>query len=286
MAELLLKVDEGANYADGDCLCAFSDRHIRCAHAEMICHPKRSQRSPRGMLVKGSLAWHWMRRTREFRFERLSKTEMVRINQATNERVRFGPESIDLRLYLKRRRENKDHQLFTDGQTVVWFGGRSDFSAVRINTIWEQIDKQTPWNLTRQRFQLWPMGRLDIRHHLAIRSEAITEKQVRDFTEPLYRTNDNGEFAWRIGKEIGFSAAIDDPPDDRNDWRLIVARKRRRRIAWRELLGDISETETRIRDRRQVIGHEINDEDGIRYTSKTQTLQQLTRIRKKAAITR
>lgn len=285
MAEVLIKVDSGSSYEDGDCLCAFSDRHIACVHAERICHPKRAQRSPNGMLVSGSLAWHFQRRTREFRFERLSKTEMVRINQATGERERFGPESIDLRLYLKRRRENKHHQLFTDGQTVVWFGGRSDFSAVRINAVWKQIASQTPWNLTRQRFQLWPMGRLDIRHHLAIRSEAITEKQVRDFTEPLYRTNDNGEFAWRIGKEIGFSATVDDPPDDRNDWRLIVARKRRRRIAWRELLGDLSETETRIRDREQVIGHEINDEDGIRYTSKTQTLQQLTRIQKKGAIT-
>ena len=37
MAELALKVNAGANYADGDIIAAFNDRRIRCTHAQHIC---------------------------------------------------------------------------------------------------------------------------------------------------------------------------------------------------------------------------------------------------------
>lgn len=286
MAELLLKVDDGSEYADGDCLCAFSDRHIKCVHAESICHPRRAQRTNSGMLLKGSLAWHWARATSQYRFERLSKTEVMRIEQGTGVRERFGPESIDVRQFIRRRKRNPNHQLFTDGDTVIWFGGRSDFSGQRVDAVWREISRVTPWSLSRERFNLWPMGRLDIRHHLAIRTDAITDRQVQDFTEPLYRTNDNGEFAWRLDNEIQHTDSIRTEPDDRQGWEPIIAKKRRRRIAWRDLLSDLGEVESRIRDRSQAVGHEIDDGDGVRYTSKAQTLQQLTRIRKKGAITR
>lgn len=40
MAELVLKIGDGANYEDRDVLAAFNRRRIRCCHAEMICRPR------------------------------------------------------------------------------------------------------------------------------------------------------------------------------------------------------------------------------------------------------
>jgi len=288
MAELLLKINDGANYEDGDCLCAFSDRHIACVHSQMICSPKKAKRNASGLLEQGSLTWHWMRETYQYLFRRVSASEIVRIDRATNERERFGPEAIDVRLFIRRRKRQERHLLFGEDGREVWFGGRSDFSAPILQRIWNKIEQDTPHRRNDARRSLWPMGRLDIRSHLAVRTDAITEKQVADFTEPQYEVDDSGDFVWDLleGEEVKESqstASMETPPDERPGWRLAIAQKRRRKIVWRELLADIAETESKVRDPNEPIGHEIDEPEGRRYTSKSQINQRLTKINKKAA---
>ena len=291
MAELLLKIGDGANYEDGDCLCAFSDRHIACVHAQMICHPKRATRNSSGLIQPKTLIAAYMREVMEYRFERVSASQVRRVNQRTNEREVFGPSEIDVRLFLRRRQRKPDHMIFGEDGREIWFGGRSDVSQATMNRVWNIIERRSSRRRSNSRFSLWPMGRLDIRHHLALRTNAITEKQAQDFTEPQYEVDDNGEFVWALeGPDgvigAGTSTDIAVRPVERKGWRLAVAAKRRRKIQWRDVLADIAEQQVDIEDPAKPIGEEQDDEEDQgrkRYTSKEQPLQRLTRIRRKAA---
>lgn len=283
MAEVLLKVGDGANYQDGDVLCAFNNRRIQAVHAAELCNPKHAQRLNGGLLMADSLAWYWMIESYQYRFVRISKTEVLRIDQHTGERERFGPKHIDVRQFLRRRRQNANHSIFSDGPRVIWFGGKVNTSAATTSRIWQHIEQRSPFKRQQTRFGLWPMGRLDIRHHLALRVDDLTEKQARSFTEPQFETDDNGAFVWELETgERGKSDNEETEPDTRPGWRLVKVAKRRRRIRWRELLGDLKRTETAVMDPSVEVGHTIEENGRTRYTSLTQRLQQHDRVRRKA----
>lgn len=286
MAELLIKIGDGANYTDGDVLCAFSDRHIACVHAQMICHKDRSQRNGSGWIVRGELSETLLAETMQYRFERISATEVRRVEQATNQSEIFGPSHIDVRQYLVRRRKHAKNLIFGEDGSEVWYGGRTDYTMPTVRKVWNKIERDTPNRLRDEKHSLWSMGRMDIRHHLAIRTVAITEKDVADFTEPQYEVDDNGNFVWDLNDgdqvtESGTTTAIDSPPDDRPGWQIAVASKRRQKIAIADILGDIAEAESDVRDAAKAIGQEINENGAMRYTSKVQPSQAKARINKK-----
>ena len=78
------------------------------------------------------------------------------------------------------------------------------------------------------------------------------------------------------------SGTGEDPPTPDRKWQRKVLRKRRRQIAWRELLGDLGESSARIEDRREIIGDvDLARGEGHQYRSKNQLEQPLTRIKKK-----
>ena len=79
MAELAIKVGSGANYKDGDILCAFNSRRIRCTHAQHICHVKQAGGGIGGLRDNAHVARDWFEHTHQYRFERVSRTEIKRI---------------------------------------------------------------------------------------------------------------------------------------------------------------------------------------------------------------
>lgn len=291
MAELLIKIDDGANYADGDCICAFSDHRIGCTQAEMICRPRPSDRNASGLLLLSSLSSLWMRSVMQYRFERISPTQIRQIDQHTDTATIFGRESIDVRLFVRRRKRTQKHMLFGEDGAEVWFGGRMNLSRPTINRVWQGIELRTQHRKTSDRFRFWPMGRMDIRSHLAVRVDDLTDKEVEDFTEPQYTVDDNGDFIWELSDDAVIvdtksTPAIDTPPDERTGWQVAIAKKRRRNIRWADLLADINEQPEKVRDKNHPVGHEINENGVMRYTSKTQPDQRKTRVEKKQPQTR
>lgn len=290
MAEVVIKVDPGGNYENGDVLAAFSDRHIACVHAQRICKPRPGQRNSDRRLRIGSLPFYYMSRVSQYRFERVGATEVDRYEIGTaNDPVRFGPADMDVRFFLRRRLRKTDNLIFGPKGQEVWFGGRSDFSEAATRAVWDQIEANTGIRRTVARWQLWPMGRLDIRSHLALRMESFTDAQVRSLVEPQYAVDGNGDFIWRTPEgDRGTSTSENTPPDDR-DWSLVKVAKRRRKANWLETLASVGATESEVRDKLQPIGDEIDDtcvdETTIRrrYTSKPQSEQIYDLVTRKAA---
>ena len=78
MAELLLKVDDGSNYEDGDVLCAFNRRRIRWCHAQHLTTIRYDVFNGDGLRPVGSLAQKALELTKQYRFRRISRTEVRR----------------------------------------------------------------------------------------------------------------------------------------------------------------------------------------------------------------
>lgn len=289
MAEVIIKIDPSSNYENGDVLAAFSDRHVANVHAQRICKPRPEQRNSDGRLQIGTLPFHYMSRVSQYRFERVGPVEVDRYEIGTaNDPVRFGPADMDVRFFLRRRLRKSDNLIFGPKGQEVWFGGRTDFSAAATQAVWEQIEANSGIRQNVARWQLWPMGRLDIRSHLALRMESFAEWQVRSLVEPQYAVDDNGDFIWRTRDgDRGISTNENTPPDDR-DWSLVTVAKRRRKADWLTTLEAVGATEQQVKDKAEPVGDEIDDTDvdeqtiKRRYTSKPQPEQIYDLVTRKA----
>ena len=290
MAEILLKVDPGSSYKDGDVLAAFSDRHIACVHAQRICKPRPRHRNSDGRIKTGSLPYRYMNRVSQYRFERVSATEVDRYEIGTeNAPERFDASSMDVVFFLRRRMRNAGNLIFGAEGSEVWFGGQSDFSAAAVQAIWQGIEARTGIRRNVARWRLWPMGKQDIRSHLALRMESFTDNQVRSLVEPQYAVDDNGDFIWRTPEgDRGTSTSELIAPDER-DWSLVKVAKRRRKANWLTTLAALGKQATEVRNKSAPIGDEIDDTDvdevtiKRRYTSLPQIKQLQSLIARKSA---
>ena len=84
--ELLLKVGSNGpdpEYQDGDVVCAFNERRILCCHAEMICHVQKVELNSEGLNPEDCLTRWMLEQFSQFKFERVSDTEVKRTNTLT-----------------------------------------------------------------------------------------------------------------------------------------------------------------------------------------------------------
>ncbi len=166
MAELALKIAPGANYADGDILCAFNSRAIRCVHAQHICHVKQAGGGIGGLRDNAHVARDWFEHTHQYCFERVSRTEIRRILLSDTSEVLIDgtPKLIDGRMqhidverYVNRRMLHNGHKMFGTPGREVWYGGRKDVSDANLNLVWDAIETKTPKGAPGQwvRTSLW-----------------------------------------------------------------------------------------------------------------------------------
>jgi hypothetical protein len=249
MAELLLKVGVGTNFADGDVLCAFNRRRIRCCHAQHHCHFRKAPRNDSGLIVVSALARDWFEATHQYRFERVSAEQVKRVVIATSEEELFGPlpnargEHIDVRRFLARRKLNPLHRIFGEDGMEYWYGGRIDMSHTKLDLVWNAIETKTL--LREAAYRRWPMGERDLRSHLAI--------AVDDFDDVA-------------------AAALESPEID-DDGRTVL-RKRLHRIDWEARLSLDSTTRDAIRDRNQT----VDIREATTFT-RSVVVEQKTRVR-------
>lgn len=203
MAELLLKVGDGAGYLDGDILCAFSRLRIRCVHAEHICHIKHTRTTSEGLRPINSLAAKFLEATQQYKTRRIGKAAVERVNLFTGD-----VEELDfphLEEYLRRRLLHERHRIFGRKGREVWFGGESRVTHTVMDNVWNAIETDTPHREATHR--RWPLGRMDKRHHLAIAVDDFDETVAKELIAPEVDERTN-EVALRRKRLVDFRSRL------------------------------------------------------------------------------
>jgi hypothetical protein len=227
MAELVLMVgshkpgDETA-YQDGDILCAFNDKRIKSVHAQHIAHPARWDKNGDGYLDLNSLPYKVLNRIYQYRFERLSKTEVQRITIATSE-VEDVSDQMDVDLFIRRRRPawlgagQRGLALFSAPGAEVWFGGKVDWSGV--DNVWDDIEADTDKRKADHTY--FPLTDTELGNFLGLAVDDMSDEAAADLVAPEME----GE-----GEEI------------------TTVKKRKNMVSWKDIAelsgGSIAEIET------------------------------------------
>lgn len=286
MAELLLKVGAGANYEDGDCLCAFNQRRIKACHAEHVCHYQWAGFTSEGLRPDQSLARKMLDRVYTYRFERVGPHQVRRIKSDymgnVVEETLHGPPEIDVEQYVRRRKKHAKHRIFGRDGAEVWHGGSSDMSVAAIDTVWVDIQTDSDHRTQSggcphcgQDHSLWAMGRLDVRHHLAVQVNELTDEETHAMVTPH-----NAEF--RPGQPVRDPDGGIITPSFSNDrqWEHPTGKwvyeqeedgtvrvefgKRNIKIDWKaEALPRIGKTEQQVSNKDELVGreHTLNNLD-------------------------
>jgi len=242
MAEIALKIDDGANYIDGDVLCAFNSRRIRCVHAEHLTSPRQAGFTKDGLRPAGSLARQALEHTRQYRFDRLSKYVVRRTNlrDGKNEELSNTPnakgEHMDVPLFLKRRKEHPRHSIFGLEGQEFWYGGRTYVANDDLDKVWLEIEARTPEREVN--YTLWPAGSEDLKVHLFVAVDDFLDAVAEELVEPEMR--DTGEV------EEGMSGEEPTPI-------MEMVKRRKHNVEWEKLTGiDVSKA-VEVRNKTQSI---------------------------------
>ncbi len=217
MAELALKIGPGANYLDGDILAAFNSRFIRCVHAQHICHVKLAGGGIGGLRDNAHVARDWFEHTHQYRFERVSQTEIKRILlsdmsevliDGTPKLIDGKMQHMDVERYVNRRMLHNRHKMFGTTGVEVWYGGRTDVSDAKLDLVWNAIETKTAFQ--EADFPLWPAGNKDLISHLFVTVDDFDEAEASDLVSPELDLTD---------------------PDN-----PITVKKRRRHMDWRDVI--------------------------------------------------
>lgn len=251
MAEILLKIQPGAGYEDGDILCAFNRRRTRQCHAERICHPWKNGIGKSGLRPSNGPAEAMLAAVSQYRFDRVSQYEVLRTDLITGEQELFSKtpnkrgEAIDVEQWVARRLREKapdggpKASVFGEPGRERWYGGRTDTSDAVLDKVWQSVAEKTGRLESEDEFQLWPMGRLDIRRHLAVRTTDFSDEEAELLVQPLIELDGKGE-----------PVLVDDQPKQ--------LAKRRINCYWRaELLDDMKATAADVLDQDKPIGADV-----------------------------
>ena len=193
MAEFLLKVGSGRppsnkKFEDGDVVASFNNRQIRQVHSEHICHVNQFGFKDDG-LRPDSLAKTNLEITRKYRFERISQTQVNRINIVTleSETISDVPnargEYIDVGLFIRRKLLHPKHLIFGTPGSEVWYGGFTDYSNAKLDLVWQAIEAQT--SNREIDFTLFLLGIQDKKSFLALRVDDFTDSESIQYTTPV-----------------------------------------------------------------------------------------------------
>lgn len=182
MPEILLKVGTvgpDPAYQDQDPIIVITDRAIGCRHLDTLCHilahPSRSD----GRRIRGTLAERWQARQYRYRFERVSLTEVMRVDQITgavdilSNTPNDKREAIDVATYIQNRLAHERHRIFGVPGAEVWYGGQIRRTDSIVSGMWTEIEGTT--SLRRDNYRLFPWGELDLRSHLVLELDEATD---------------------------------------------------------------------------------------------------------------
>ena len=169
----------------------------------------------------------WFEATHQYRFERISKTEMkrIRLSDMSEEIFNATPRQVDgkmqhanVELYISRRLAHGRHKIFGTPGAEVWYGGRTDVSNAKLDLVWTAIEAKTAH--LEADFPRWPAGNRDLISHLFITVDDFSEKEASDLVSPELDLTDpdnpitvkkrSRHMDWRDEIDSGEHAAIED----------------------------------------------------------------------------
>lgn len=203
MAELVLKINPGSGYDDGDVLCAFNRRRIRCVHAGHICLPKFGSRlkdmDGNGIMPPGHLSQDWCEATHETRVERLSKFEaqLVRLSDGATIRFesdkpfeQFDGRTVHMQIpeFFARKRKAQQFPVFGVYGREVVYGGRLNFSDKALDSVWLKIEEKAGKRDTDEEHTLWPAGTQELKSHLFLPVAEFDDSESESLVASQYDT--------------------------------------------------------------------------------------------------
>lgn len=203
------------HYQDGDIVAATNDRKTLAAHAATICHHKHTPLNADGLRDTNSLAYVYLENTMSIRWERVNSRQVRRTVIATgdSEIQDMGFDgAVDL--YLSRITRPAGFRVFGPRSAAIWYSGAQDYSLAKTTAIWDAIETHTP--LLRADHMRWNWTENEKKHFLVLPVIALRDEIVSRVVANEYNTDD---------RQPGFTS----------DSEILVARKRRSKVNWREL---------------------------------------------------
>ena len=219
-AQLVLIVGSNSTYQDGDILHAFNRRRIRHVHADNICHVQHLAFNGDGLNPLDSLPEHFQKSIYQYKFERISATEVRRTDLDTLDELVFSaaPISVDghmehmnVELFVQRRRVHPRHRIFGTNGSEVWYGGRTNAAWDRLSIVWGEIEARTANR--EENFTKYPLSERTLKRHLVIYTNDFDDAMRMDLESPLQEKID--------------------PGDEFSQWRTLS--KRKSWVTWRDL---------------------------------------------------
>ena len=266
MAELALKVGDSSAYTDGDVLCAFSQRSIRCTHAQDVCFPMAGTHldlTAEGLWANDSPAEVFEANAKETKIERLTASR-ARLTSGVFS-VEFDSNTpfvdhkgktvqMDIAQFFSRKLKTlrsagrAGQPIFGAPGQEVCYGGSTNLTDSALDAIWLAVEAQTPHR--EATLDLWPAGAQDLKSCLCVSVADFTDDEASALVRPQMLTDANGEQVWEYE---GVQQSGVDPPGP--EWTAGIAAKRNVVSDWKQpaVLTQLGVTESAVRDRAQNI---------------------------------
>jgi hypothetical protein len=202
VAEILLKSVPSGAVKDGDIIAAINDRSILLTHATRICK-QNAARMRNGNLATGTLLHKFYEHTSEYRFERISKDEVRRVDIKTLDEVVFSKtpklidyleQRIDVEIYLRHAKTANNLFIFGNEGSEIWYGGTKDYSLETLDKLWGGIE--TGSGLLKSDHQKWEYTPHEKRGFFAFSVDDFDDETAAEYiavkpktTERKYRLN-------------------------------------------------------------------------------------------------
>lgn len=249
MAEIILKIGNSSLWDDGDVVEAVNNKITSATHAEMLADPRKEGFNSDGLRPTG-LGKAYLDCIYQYRFERVSKTEVLRLeldntgNDVLDSGEIFGSDQINVEEFVLRRRRNPNHKLFGSRGREVWYGGRATNEEEATSHAWDQIESYTERSRNEDDFKYFPLGSVDKRHFLAVPMVDFVDEAMVEKKEPLWITNDNGLYLWKkTGDDLSQLELYSLEKPQEEGWEKVSVKNRVRNVDWKNILEGLIDLE-------------------------------------------
>lgn len=168
-----------AHYQDGDIIQAFNDRRVGKCNAQLVCKARKGTLVD-GLRQSGTLFEEWLSRTRRYRFERVSRTAIERLDlsapdpETTRTLIDSTPRDIDGRQqhmhvvnFVALAMLEPRMQLFGSPGSEYWYSTtRVPATDAVVDSLWTEIEARSP--VRRSDHLRYPLGAQDKRLFLPV----------------------------------------------------------------------------------------------------------------------